>query len=222
MRRTLNYLWIGTRWGSACAFSVTLWSVWLLLACLLATQTYIATQQELEVPAFLLRSIEERLAASGVRATFGRTSFDPTGRVLIENARLSLPAFVEPIISARAIYVRLDPWALARGQFEPRELRLSGATLAIPAMLSPSGRAEEILRDLDTTLVPHEQSLELAQLSGRVAGISLIAHGAIHLPPRDPTRADSLPIAEFLVRNYPAISRQLVAVSSHRRAAASS
>ena len=67
MRRTLNYLWIGTRWGSACAFSVTLWSVWLLLACLLATPTYIATQQELEVPAFLLRSIEERLAASGVR-----------------------------------------------------------------------------------------------------------------------------------------------------------
>ena len=214
MRRTLNYLWTGTRWGSACAFTVSLWSVWLVLVCLLAVQTYIASHQELEVPAFLLRSLEERLAASGVRATFGRTSFDPTGRVLIENARLSLPAFVEPVISARAIYVRLDPWALATGQFEPRELRLSGASLAIPAMLSPSGLAEEILRDLDTTLVPHEQSLELAQLSGRVAGISLIAHGAIHLPPRDPNRTDSLPIAEFLARNYPAISRQLVAVSS--------
>ena len=103
MRRTLNYLWIGTRWGSACAYACTLWSVWLVLVCLLGVQTYIASQHELEVPSFLLRSLEERLAASGVRATFGRTSFDPTGRVLIENARLYLPAFVEPIISARAL-----------------------------------------------------------------------------------------------------------------------
>jgi hypothetical protein len=209
MRRAFQNLWTGTRWCSACACSFTLWSLWLVLALLLGAQTYIATHQELEVPGFLLRSLEERLAASGVRATFGRTSFDPTGRVLIENARLSLPAFNEPIISARAIYVRLNPWALASGQFEPRELRLSGASLAIPAMLSPSGRAEEILRDLDTTLIPHAQTLELAQLSGRVAGLSLIAHGAIYLPPRDPTRSGSLPIAEFLARHYAAISRQL-------------
>ncbi len=214
MRRAFQNLWTGTRWCGACAFSFTLWSVWLGLALLLAAQTYIATHQELEVPGFLLRSLEERLAASGVRATFGRTSFDPTGRVLIENVRLSLPAFIEPVISARAIYVRLDPWALVGGKFDPRELRLSGANLAIPAMLSPSGRSEEILSDLDTTLIPHEHTLELAQLSGRVAGISLIAHGAIYLPPHDASRAGSLPIAEFLARHYPAISRQLVAVSA--------
>lgn len=216
MRRTLKHLGRSLRWCGACVFSFVLWSVWLVLALLFIGQAYIATHQELEVPGFLLRSLEERLAASGVRATFGRTSFDPTGRVLIENARLSLPSFAEPVISARTIYVRLDPWALAAGKFDPRELRISGASLSVPAMLSPSGRSEEVLRDLDTTLLPHERELELAQLSARVAGISLVAHGAIHLPPRklDATGASSLPVADFLARNYAAICRQLVAASA--------
>lgn len=213
MRRTLKSLWAGTRWCGACVFDCCLWSCWITLTILLSVQIYIATHHELEVPGFLLRSLEERLVASGVRATFGRTSFDPTGRVLIENVRVSLPAFAEPVISARTIYVRLDPWALAVGKFDPRELRVSGASLAVPAMLSPSGRSEEILRDLDTTLVPHEHELSIAQLTGRIAGISLVAHGAIFIPPRDPRHADALPIAEFLSRNYPAIARQLVAAA---------
>jgi hypothetical protein len=214
MRRTLSHLWTGTRWCTASVFSFVLWSAWLALAILLAAQLYVATHRELKVPGFLLRSLEERLAASGIRATFGRTSFDPTGRVLIENARLSLPAFAEPVVSARAVYVRLDPWALAAGQFEPRELRISGASLAVPAMLSPSGRSEEILRDLDATLVPHAQELELAQLSARIAGLSLIAHGALALPPRPLGDTGSLPIADFLARHYPALCRQLVAASA--------
>jgi len=213
MRRTLKSLWAGTRWCGGCAFDCALWSGWIVLTLLLSVQIYIATHHELEVPAFLLRSLEERLVASGVRATFGRTSFDPTGRVLIENVRVSLPAFAEPILSARTIYVRLDPWALAIGKFDPRELRVSGASLAVPAMLSPSGRSEEILRDLDTTLVPHDHELEIAQLSGRIAGISLVVQGAVFIPPRDPRNEDPLPIAEFLSHNYPAIARQLVAVT---------
>ena len=38
------------------------------------------------------RALEERLAASGIRTTFGKTSFDPSGRILIEHARVRLPA----------------------------------------------------------------------------------------------------------------------------------
>lgn len=211
MRRMLKPLWTGTRWCVACVFSFALWTVWLALAALFAIQVYIATHRELEVPGFLLRSLEERLAVSGVRATFGRTSFDPTGRVLIENVRLSLADFTDPVVTARTVYVRLDPWSLAAGQFEPSEVRVSGASFAVPALLSPSGRADEILRDLDVTVIPHEKQLELAQLTGRIAGISLLAHGAVALPPRNRTpQATSLPTADFLARNYVAISRQLV------------
>ncbi len=213
MRPTFKYLWLGTRWCTSCAFAFALWSVWLLLALLLAVQSYIATHNELEVPPFLLRSLEERLAASGVRVTFGRTLFDPAGRVLIEKAQVYLPGFAEPVVTARAIYTRLDPWALAAGQFNPGEIKVTGANLAVPAMLSPSGRAEDILRDLDATFTPREGQLDLPQLSARIAGVTLVARGAIRLPPRDASRTDALPLADFIARNFSALARQLVAAT---------
>jgi hypothetical protein len=150
----LTLSWQGTRFCVAYLVSFATWSLWLALGLVLAGQLYIASTSELEVPAFLLRSLESRLAATGVRAEFGRTSFDPTGRVLIEDVRVSLPAFAEPVVRARAVYVQLDPWALAAGRFDPRKVQVTGAALAIPAMLSRSGAAEEILRDLDATIIP--------------------------------------------------------------------
>ncbi len=215
MRRTLKYFWTGTRWCLSCVWSFVVWSIWLALVLLLGVQGYIATHDKLEVPGFLLRSLEERLAASGVRTSFGATSFDPAGgHLLVEKVSVFLPAYPEPVATARSIYVRLNPWLLAAGQFDPSELRVSGANLAVPAMLSPSGRAEEILREADFTIVPHDKQLELRQFTGRVAGVTLVAHGAIHLAPRDPRKeATPLPTADFLARNYPALSRQLIAVS---------
>src|ERR1019366_1685729 len=204
----------GTRFCGASALAFAVWSLWLVLSLLLACQLYIATHHELEVPGFVLRAFEERLAASGVRVTFGRTSFDPTGRVLIEEARVSLPAFAEPVAAARTIYVQLDPWALAIGKFEPGEVRVTGASIAIPAMLSRTGVAEEILGDLDATLVPGENVLTVAQLSARIAGVAVTAHGSVYVPATGATRASPLPVADFLARNFATVCRQLDAANS--------
>ncbi len=213
MSRPLQLLWQGARFCGSSALAFVVWTVWLGLALLLAVQVYIASTNELEVPGFLLRGLEDRLAASGIRASFGRTSFDPTGRVLLEDVQLSLPAFAEPVVAVRAIYARLDPWALALGKFEPREVRVTGASLAVPAMLSPTGRADDILSDLDASFVPHGQELTVTQLSGRVAGIAIAVRGAVRLPGLAPTAAAPLPVGEFLARNFPAICRQLVATA---------
>lgn len=210
--RWLKLLWSGTHFCATCGLAFAVCTLWLALALLLAVQTYIASNHELEVPGFLLRTLEQRLTAAGVRATFGRTSFDPTGRLLMEEVRLSLPAFAEPIIAARTIYVKLDPWALALGGFEPRELRVTGASVAVPAMLSRSGRTENILHDLDAVFVPGKHELTVAQFSARIAGIAVSAHGAVHLPAA-PDPATSLPVADFLARNFPAICRQLSAAA---------
>ncbi len=214
MSRSLKLLWQGTRYCGTCVAAFALWTLWLALALLLAAQVYIATHNELEIPGLVLRTFEERLAASGLRVTFGRTSFDPTGRVLIEDARLSLPAFAEPIVTARAVYARLDPWALAAGKFEPREVRVTGAGFAIPAMLSRSGAAEEILRDLDATFVPGDNTLSLEQFSGHIAGVAASAHGSIYLPRAGAARTAPLPGADFLAKNFVAVCRQLDAASS--------
>ncbi len=213
MSRPLNLLWHGTRFCVSCAISFAVWTLWLALAILLAFQIYIATHNELEVPGFVLRAFEERLAASGVHVAFGRTSFDPTGRVLIEDARISLPAFTEPVVTARAIYARLDPWSLVAGKFDPREVRVTGASLAIPAMLSRSGTAEQILVDLDTTLVPGEHLLTLAQFSARIAGVAVTSRGSIYLPDAGTARTAPLPAADFLAKNFPTLCRELDAAN---------
>ena len=46
----------------------------------------------------MISDLEEQLAASGLRLTVGATLFDPTGRILVEDARLHLPAFSEPVV----------------------------------------------------------------------------------------------------------------------------
>jgi hypothetical protein len=90
-------------------FSFVLWSFWLALVILVFFQLYIITAKELSIPDFVLRRIEARIEEAGVKATFGRTLFDPAGRVLIENLRLSLPAFTEPIITSRSVFNSLQP-----------------------------------------------------------------------------------------------------------------
>jgi len=204
----------GLRACGACCLAFAVWTLWLGLALLLVAQVYFASTSELELPGFVLRAFEDRLAASGVRATFGRTAFDPTGRVLIEDLRLSLPEFAEPVVTIRGIYARLDPWDLALGRFQPSEVRVTGASLSVPAMLAASGRADEVLRDLDATFVPGGHELAVAQFSARIAGVATTAHGAVHLPGLGAeTGAPPLPVADFLAHNFPAICRSLAATA---------
>lgn len=213
MKPWLKFCWQGTCFCATCLASFCLWTLWLGLVILLVFQIFIASSRELALPDFVLRSLEQRLAASGVRAEFGRASFDPTGRVLIEQARVLLPAFSEPVVSARSVYLTLDPWALMVGRVEPRELQVSGASLYVTAMLSPTGRSEPLLHDLDFTLVPGPQGYELPQLAGRIAALNVTAHGGWQTTPMRHGRAPLPPIPELLVRNYPAICRQLIAVT---------
>lgn len=191
--------------------TAAVWTAWLALALLLVFQAYIASVRELEVPRFLLRAIEGHLAESGISVVFGRATFDPSGRVLIERGRFKLASFTEPVVTARAIYIRLDPLALVEGRFEPSEIRVTGADLFIPAMLSRSGAAETVVQDLDAgfSITSRGNEFSVDYLNCRLGGISLSARGAINAGPvamhGPPT---SLPLAEFVSRNYVALSRE--------------
>jgi len=190
-----------------------LWTLWLALGLLLAFEVWIATAHELAVPGFVLRELEARLAVSHVQVKFGSAHFDPAGRILVEDLRVFLPAFNEPVIHTSSAYFEIDPWALAAGRFEPRSLHLTGVSLAIPAMLSTTGRAEEIVRDLDTTLRLGENELIIDHLTARVAGIAVSVRGAVHLTPQPATKVEPLPIADYLSGHYPELCRQLLRVS---------
>ena len=171
--------WAGGKWLARATGTLALWTLWLGLGILLAGQIYIACTNTLEVPRFVQRALEERLAVSGVRATFGRTLFDPSGRILIENAGIWVPGFEEPVVTARAIYARLDPWALAVGRFDPLELRVTGVSLRVPEYLN-----------------------------FRLGEVGIAARGGLHLHHPKSGRASPLPLVDFLAHNYAAFSRE--------------
>src|SRR5882724_10266174 len=102
--KLLRSIWTGCAWLVRGVGTLILWSLWLGLVVLLGLQAYIASTNELTVPDFVLRRFERQIAESGFRVSCGRTSFDPTGRVLLEEVRLSLPEYAEPVVIARAIY----------------------------------------------------------------------------------------------------------------------
>ncbi|MBC7369279.1 MAG: hypothetical protein H7343_21135 [Undibacterium sp.] len=192
-----------------CVLGFCCWTLWLLLSVLLVIQIHILTTNELELPPPLLRAIETRLAASGVHTTFGRTIFDPAGHLLIENVVGTLPGFPEPVLHARAIYMRFNPWAFALGRFEELELHFTGVRLLLPAMLSASGRSEDLVNNLDATFLPAGDQLDIPHLTFELGSLRVAVTGAVHLSPQRRDAAAPLPIADFLAKNYPTLARRL-------------
>ncbi|HTZ19448.1 MAG TPA: AsmA-like C-terminal region-containing protein [Opitutaceae bacterium] len=209
MRRVLKLSWQGTRLMAAGLSTLAVWTLWLLLALLLAMQLWIAAARELVVPAPLLRALEKQLASSQLSVRFGRATFDPTGRLLLENFSLSTTSIAEPLLTGQLLYVTLDPWALLTGRFEAHHLEASGVELYVPAMFSPSGRAEALVRDLDISLAPDSQGIALERLTARFAGVGLAARGSIATTAWRQERGAPLVPEEIFARNYVGFARRL-------------
>jgi hypothetical protein len=198
--------------GKACHWclcglgTLVLWCLWLALALLLALQLHIAISNQLAVPPFILRAIEEKLAASGMTPTFGATRFDPSGRILIEKVAITLPDFSEPVITARAVFIRLDPWALAIDRIEPLEVRATGVDWRIPAVLSPSGKTEDALRDFDLAIRPLGDDVVIEYANCWIGKAAVAVRGVLHLPasPGQPA-----PLPSLIAHNYSTFCRQV-------------
>jgi len=208
-------LWHGVQFCADCIVLVACWSLWVALIVLLAVQLHIATSRELAVPEFVLRAIEGRFTASHVNARFGRATFDATGGLLLEKVALSLPEFTEPVATAHAVYVEIDPWLLAVGKLQAQRIHATGINIAVPALLTASGRSEDILSAADFTVTPRSSQLIVENFTARIAGVAIEAHGAFQLPPRKSAGPiEPLPLIENLAQHYVAFSRQLIRVSN--------
>jgi hypothetical protein len=203
-----------TRLCAQALLTLGCWTLWLFLIVILGFQLHILTSSELELPRPLLRAIETRLAASGVSTTFGRTTFDPSGRLLVEDIICHLPTYPDPIFTARALYVRLDPWALLIGRAEELELHATGVTLLLPAMLSPSGRSEELVRNLDATFLPSFDKITIPHLTFELGTLRVSAQGTLPLPAQHQDNSAPLPIPAYLAKNFPSIARGLGAIAA--------
>lgn len=198
-----------------CIGLFALWTVWLLLAVLIVVHSYIAFCRELEVPRWILRRVETRLADHGLRASFGKTSFDPTGRILVEDVTVSSTTFDEPLASAQALSFKLDPWLLPIGIIVPDTVEVIGGALHVPAMLSASGQNQRLVRDLEFRAHLRDRSLRFDHASARLLNIDVILSGQVDLEAFQTSkrRPRTPPSAEILFRQYLQITRRVLAAA---------
>ncbi|MBI3884974.1 MAG: AsmA-like C-terminal region-containing protein [Opitutae bacterium] len=187
------------RFCLSCCHAVVCWAVWLVLAVSLVTLGYVALARELPVPDLLLRRAERGLAAAGFDVQFGRARFDLTGKILLEDVRVRAQQFQEPLLASRLVYLDLNFWSLLAGHTIPHVVRVEGALLQLPAMLSPSGAAEPLVRDLAGTLRHEGGAWHLDQAAGRVNNVAVTVQGR-YTPPRRPPNAPPLRPAEIVSR----------------------
>ncbi|HVT72895.1 MAG TPA: AsmA-like C-terminal region-containing protein [Lacunisphaera sp.] len=197
----------------SCCLTVGCWALWLVLTVSLCCLAFVAIARELPVPDFVLRRVEAGLAQADLGITFGSAVFDPTGRILLRDVKLRTGQFEEPLVTSRLMYVRRSIWSILAGRPVPDEIQLEGAALQLPAMLSPTGTVEPLLRDL-TVMLRHEDNVwHVDQFAGRVGQLALTAAGDIRVPPRAAGAAPLSP-AE-ITRQFLQTSRR-VAVEIHR------
>lgn len=201
------------RFCLSCCNAVLCWAVWLTLAGTLATLSYVALARELPVPDFLLRRAERELAAASIDVQFGRARFDLTGKILLDDVQLRAQQFQEPLFFSRLVYVDLNFWSLLAGRTIPHEIRVEGARLQLPAMLSPSGAAEPLVRDLAGTVRYEDGAWHVDQLAGRVNNVAVTVQG-VYTPPRRAPNAPPVTIEEITGRFLQAGRR--LALDLHR------
>ncbi len=169
------------RFCASCAVTLACWTVWIVLGITLVALAYVALARELPVPDFVLRRTEARLAESGLALRFGRARLDPTGKVLLEDVEFRSRQFADPLLTCRMLYVGHNLWTLLAGRMEPAEIRLEGAALQLPAMLSPSGTTEPFVKDLSAVVRYENNAWQVDQFVGRIGRLTFTLEG--ELPP---------------------------------------
>ena len=148
--------------GSACLTSAC-WLLWIALTASLILLATLYFRRELTVPDFLLRRLEQKLEFAQISARFGRTAFDPSGNIVLEDVRLYATGLPEPLARAAAVRLHLDLWAVVAGDFDVSEVELTDVQLDCPAIVSPSGISEPIVRDLGVTIRRERDQWEVPQ-----------------------------------------------------------
>jgi hypothetical protein len=200
----------GLRFCGSCCITVGCWGLWIVLGSLLSILAYIALAKELPVPGFMLRQAETRLAESGLGLKFGRARLDPSGKVLLEDVQLRTRQFDDPLLLCRFLYIRHSLWSVLSGRMEPDEIRIEGASLRLPAMISPSGTAEALVSDLAITLRHGDHVWHVDQFAGRMGRLKITVQGDVAIAGRAP---GAMPLSlDVLTSRYIRTARQLAPV----------
>jgi len=208
--RWLTQCWKSAHFCGRCVCTLVLWCLWLVLTVTAGVQIYLASVRRLEVPEFALRNIEERLRTVGLAVTFGEATFDPTGHLFLRDVAFSTLTLTEPVLQVDTLTLDLNPTALVMRDLDVRSAELTGANVLLPAVLSPSGRSEPLLRGAHLRLRPDPRSriLTIDTFTGWLGPLAVELRGTAHIPAG--TRRTLPPLDEVLgafSHNFPHLAR---------------
>ncbi len=152
------------------------------LSLLLLLQIRLATMDEFELPDEAVREIQSRLAAHGLSATFDAARIDLRGNILVRGIRIRSESFDGPLLTIDTLQCRIDPVAVILHRIAPETIRVSGAGLHLPAMLSPAGADDAIVRDIDAALDFQDGVVAISHLTARIENLTFSARGGLMLP----------------------------------------
>lgn len=184
-----------------------LWTTWFVLIFLLAAQTYLLSSSKLPVPEPVREQLDKKLADYGLRMTFEDAGFDLAGHIILENVEVGPVSLRTPLVTARSVYVRLDPWSLIFGRSNIEEISIDGLDLRLPASESASGIEETLVDDIDLTVIPRGNTVELLHFTGYVGSLAINASGVIQLPA--PSATTSTTAVARALPDYVRLARQL-------------
>lgn len=170
------------RFCTSCVATLVCWVLWVALGIVLAWQGYVAVVKDVAVPGFILRRIEASLAAENLSVKFGRAHFEPRGGITLERVQLRSTSFEDPLLTSDFIYLQKSIWSIVAGQRMPDIVRLEGAQLQLPAMFSPSGTAEALLRDLNADFRFTSDLWSVVRLTGNVGRLPVTITGEAARP----------------------------------------
>ena len=170
------------RFCTSCVGTLLCWALWVVLGIALAWQGYVALVKDVSVPNFLLRRIEASLAAENFSVKFGRAHIDPQGGILLERVQLHSTSFDEPLLTSQFIYLHKSIWSVLAGHHLPDIVRLEGASIQLPAMLSPSGTAEQLLRDVNADFRFTSELWSVVRLTGHIGNLPVSITGQTARP----------------------------------------
>jgi len=195
------------RFCASCTATLLCWALWIMLGGTLAWQGLILVSKDLTVPDIILRRIEATLAAENYSVRFGRAHLDPHGGILLEKVRLYSQAYEEPLLTSDFIYLRKSLWSIIAGQRLPDVLRLEDATIQLPAMHSPSGTVERLLREVNAEIYFTSNLWTVERLTGKIGSLPISLTGNT-APPRA-SSGRTLSVAE-ITQQYLQYARLIV------------
>jgi len=128
-----------------CAYS----SAVLLLGIATLFAAYVATLDEVPVPSFVTRELQNVLKAEGLALQMEEIRLRPNGRILIDEPRLHSPELKAKFFEAKQASLKLSLLRLLIRSVKIDEVHISSGRLILPAMLSRSGEPSVLLSSIN-------------------------------------------------------------------------